>query len=285
MPEGSYAFEVGAIRCSVLSDGYYAYPVDWFFPNADPARLAEALDRRRLPHHEVLSPYTCLLVETGRHVVLIDTGAGPGGRSSGAIVARLEMAGVRPRDVDTVILTHAHPDHIGGTVGPDGRALFSNARHVLSEYEWEFWGHGRPDLTAMRVPHEVSAAIGPIAQRSIETLRFQIETVDGEKEIIPGVRVIPAPGHTPGHLAIVISSGRDRLLHIGDAAVHPLHLEFPELQNGFDQNPLQAAATRRDLLELATAEHMRLMAFHFPFPSVGQIAHRPAGGWDWSPGL
>jgi glyoxylase-like metal-dependent hydrolase (beta-lactamase superfamily II) len=285
MPEGSYAFDVGAIRCSVLSDGYYAYPVDWFFPNADPERLAEALDRRRLPHHAVLSPYICLLVETGRHVVLIDTGAGPGGRSSGAIVARLELAGVRPRDVDTVILTHAHPDHIGGTVGHDGRALFSNARHVLSEYEWEFWVHGTPDLTAMRVPHEVSEALGPIARRSIETLRFQIETVDGEKEVIPGVRVIPAPGHTPGHLAILIESGGERLLHIGDAAVHPLHMEFPELQNGFDQNPEQAAAMRRDLLDLATAEHMRLMAFHFPFPSVGQIARSAHGGWDWAPGV
>jgi glyoxylase-like metal-dependent hydrolase (beta-lactamase superfamily II) len=285
MPEGSYAFDVGAIRCSVLSDGYYAYPVDWFFPNADPGRLAEALDRRRLPHHAVLSPYTCLLVETSRHVVLIDTGAGPGGRSSGAIVARLEMAGVRPRDIDTVILTHAHPDHIGGTIGAGGRAVFSNARHVLSEYEWEFWSHGRPDLSAMRIPHEVSAAIGPIARRSIETLRFQIETVDREKEVTPGVRVIPAPGHTPGHLAVMIGSGRERLLHIGDAAVHPLHVEFPELQNGFDQNPDQAAATRRDLLDLATVEQMRLMAFHFPFPSVGQIAHRTAGGWDWSPGL
>ena len=285
MPEGSYAFDVGAIRCSVLSDGYFAYPIDWFFPNADPRRLGEALDRRRLPHHAVLSPYTCLLVETGRHKLLIDTGAGPGGRSSGAIVARLETAGVRPQDVDTVILTHAHPDHIGGTVGRDGRALFSRARHVLSESEWEFWARGRPDLTAMTVPHEVSAAIGPIAQRSIETLRFQIETVDGEKEITPGVHVIPAPGHTPGHLAILIESGGERLLHIGAAAVHPLHMEFPELQNGFDQDPQQAAAMRRDLLDLATAEHMRLMAFHFPFPSVGQIMSSPNGGWDWSPGV
>lgn len=285
MPEGSCEFQVGSIRCAVLSDGYYAYPVDWFFPNADPGLLAEALERRRLPQHAVLSPYTCLLVESGRHAVLIDTGAGPGNRSSGAIVARLEMAGIRPRDIDTVILTHAHPDHIGGTVGPDGRALFSNARHILSEYEWEFWRHDRPDLNQMRVPQEVRAAIGPTAKRSIETLRFQIETVDAEREVVPGVRAIPAPGHTPGHLAILIESGGERLLHIGDAAVHPLHVEFPELQNGFDQCPEQAARTRRELLELASSERMRLMAFHFPFPSVGQVGQRAGGGWDWSPGF
>jgi len=285
MPEGSLAFGVGSIRCAVLTDGYYAYPVDWFFPNADPRLLAEGLDRRRLPHHAVLSPYTCLLVETGRHVVLIDTGAGPGGRSCGAIVARLEMAGVRPRDVDTVILTHAHPDHIGGTVASTGKALFSTARHILSEYEWEFWARNQPDLSEMRVPSDVKSAIGPVAKRSIETLRFQIETVDGEKEVVPGVRVIPAPGHTPGHLAVLIESEGERLLHIGDAAVHPLHVELPELRNGFDQNPEKAHATRRELLEMAVSERMRLMAFHFPFPSVGQIAARAGGGWDWSPGV
>jgi glyoxylase-like metal-dependent hydrolase (beta-lactamase superfamily II) len=121
-------------------------------------------------------------VETGRHVVLIDTGAGPGGRSSGAILARLEVAGIRPRNVDTVILTHAHPDHIGGTVGAGNRPVFTNARHVLSEYEWEFWTRANPDLTAMRVPHEIRDGIGLVAKRSMETLRFQIETVDRERK-------------------------------------------------------------------------------------------------------
>src|SRR4051794_40348962 len=160
MPEGSYAFQVGSVCCTVLSDGYFAYPTPWFFPNADPDRLAQALDRRRLPHHEVLSPYTCLLIETGRHVVLVDTGAGESTQTSGAIVARLEVAGVRPRDVDTVILSHAHPDHVGGAVGAGGRPVFPNARHILSDAEWEFWNAPHPDLSPLRVPNDVKMAIG-----------------------------------------------------------------------------------------------------------------------------
>jgi glyoxylase-like metal-dependent hydrolase (beta-lactamase superfamily II) len=284
MPEGSYEFQVGSMRCAVLSDGYYAYPTDWFFPNADPVRLAEALDRRRLPHHAVITPYSCLLVETGSRVVLIDTGVGPSARTGGALLARLEMRGVRPRDVDTVILTHAHPDHVGGAITGGGRPVFSQARHILSEYEWSFWTRPRPDLDALRVPHDVRDSFAPGAKRCIETLRFQIETVDGEQEVVPGVRVIPAPGHTPGHLAVLVESEGQRLLNLGDAAVHPLHLEFPDLQNGFDQSPADAAATRRELLDRAVSERMRLMAVHFPLPSVGGIAVRPAGGWEWSPG-
>ena len=284
MPEGSYEFQVGSMRCAVLSDGYAAYPTDWFFPNADPTRLAEALDRRRLPHHSIISPYSCLLVETGSRVVLVDTGAGSGARTGGAILARLEMMGIRQRNVDTVILTHAHPDHIGGAVTATGRPVFFEARHVISEYEWAFWTRPRPELDAMRVPPEVRNSFAPGARRCIEKLRFQMETVDCEAEVVPGIRVIPAPGHTPGHMAVLIESEGQRLLHLGDAAFHPLHLEFPDLQNGFDQAPLDAAATRRELLDRAVSEKMRLMAVHFPLPSVGAIAARPAGGWEWTPG-
>ncbi len=283
MPEGSYAFQVGSICCTVLSDGYSAYPTPWFFPNADPRLLAEAFDRRRLPHHTVLSPYTCLLIESGRHVALVDTGAGDS-HTSGAIRARLEMAGIHPRHVDTVILTHAHPDHIGGAIGPSGRPVFANARHVMGGDEWEFWSAAHPDVNGLRLPADLKVSIPDTARRSLLALRFQIETVDGEKEIIPGVRVIPAPGHTPGHLALLIASNGDALLNVGDAAVHPLHLEYPELENGFDLWPEDAIRTRRGLVERAISEGMRVMAFHFPFPSVGRVAAGTGGGWEWTPG-
>jgi len=136
----------------------------------------------------------------------------------------------------------------------------------------------------MRVSAGVKAPMAPAAKRFIHSLRFQLNTVDREQEVVPGIRVIPAPGHTPGHLAVLIDSDGDRLLHIGDAATHPVHLEHPTLSNGFDQHPEQAAATRRELVDRAASEQMRLMAFHFPFPSVGHVAPRAEGGWDWSPG-
>src|SRR5450756_1484895 len=159
MPEGSHRFQVGSIGCTVLSDGYYSYPASWLFPNADPADLRRALESHRLPPDDVLSPYPCLLIETGRHIVLVDTGAGEYSRTSGAIQARLKMAGIRPKDVDTVILTHAHPDHIGGAIDLCGRPAFPNARYVLSELEWEFWTAARTDLSPLRVPDAAKESI------------------------------------------------------------------------------------------------------------------------------
>jgi glyoxylase-like metal-dependent hydrolase (beta-lactamase superfamily II) len=284
MPAGSHCFQVGSIRCSVLSDGYFSYPTPWFFPNCDPAEVSRAFDAHHLPRDRVLSPYTCLLIETGGHVVLVDTGAGAESPTSGAVVARLQMAGIRRGDVETVVLTHAHPDHIGGTVNSSGRPTFPNARHVVADIEWDFWMAGRVDLRRLRVPPDVQDSMTTRARQCLDALKFQAETISGETEIAPGVRAIPAPGHTPGHLAILISSEGQHLLNVGDAAVHPLHLEQPEWENGFDLATGEAVSTRRALLERAVAESMHLMAFHFPFPSVGRAAARAEGGWTWTPG-
>jgi glyoxylase-like metal-dependent hydrolase (beta-lactamase superfamily II) len=232
----------------------------------------------------VLSPYSCLLIETGRRVILVDTGGGPSTVTSGAIAARLEMAGVRPKDVDTVVLTHAHPDHIGGAVDARGHPAFPNAGYVLAEREKEFWMTPRPDLNGMRLPLDVKFSILETARRCLAALHFQMELISRETEIAPGVTIIPAPGHTPGHLALLIASGGQKLLNLGDAAVHPLHLEESTWQNGFDLAADRAIVTRQALLERAAAENMHVMAFHFPFPSVGRIAPCNRGGWAWSPG-
>ena len=288
MPAGSHRFEIGTIGCTVLSDGYAAYPAPWFFPDADPDELSRALASRRAPEETVLCPYTCLLVETGRHVMLVDTGLGPASPTSGAILARLEMAGIRPKDVDTVVLTHAHPDHIGGGVDlirPKApRPMFPNARYVISELEWEFWMDGHAGRGGLRLPAEIQVGMESTARRSLSALRHQLEMVECETEVVPGARVIPAPGHTPGHLALLLESEGQQLLNVGDAAVDPLHLEHPDWQNGFDQAGERAVETRRALLERAAAGNMYVMGFHFPFPSVGRVAARAEGGWEWRPG-
>lgn len=284
MPEGSHCFHVGTVRCTVLTDGYASYPLEWFFPDAPAPQLSQALFQRGLPTERILSPYTCLLIETGTRIILVDTGGGPSAPTSGALAARLEMAGVRPKDVDTVVLTHAHPDHIGGAIDQQDRPAFPNACYLMGEREREFWMTPRVDTSGMRLPDATRSSMQAMARRCLAGVHFQTELIEREMEIAPGVWAIPTPGHTPGHLSLLIASAGQCLLNLGDAAVHPLHLEEPRWQNGFDLAPECAVATRQKLMQRAAAGQMHVMAFHFPFPSVGRVEARTQGGWTWTPG-
>ena len=254
MPSGSWQFEIGTIRCAVLTDGYFSYTAREFFPDAPAADLLRAGIGER-----IVCPYTCLLVQTGTRTILVDTGAGPGAPTAGAILPRLAVEGVRADDIDIVVLTHAHSDHIGGALDEGGRPVFRRARHIISEIEAE---HNR-------------RALWPFGR--------MIDAIDGETEIAPGLRAIPAPGHTAGHMAVMIGSNGERLLNLGDAASHPLHLKNPHWKNGFDWESETGVKTRRRLMERAEKEKARVMAFHFPFPSAGRVTAKEEG-WEWKPG-
>ena len=146
-----YRFLIGHNRCMIVLDGMraYAHPARLFFANAPDAQLAETLRGHNLDiqaWNEYLSPYPSLLVETGLHRVLIDTGAGAMAHETGKLLANLGAAGVKAEDIDTVILTHAHADHVGGLLNCDGRPAFPHAHYHIAEAEWEFWT-GDPDLS------------------------------------------------------------------------------------------------------------------------------------------
>ena len=208
MPEGSHRFQVGSINCTVLSDGYYSYPAPGFSPMPTPPPSSARSQAITCPADEVLSPYTCLLIETGRHVVLVDTGAGDYSRTSGAIQARLEVAGIRPKDVDTVIITHAHPDHIGGAIDLCGRPAFPNARYVLSEIEWEF-GPARAPTCPLRVPKRPRNRCNPwrAAASAFCAIRSSPSPRNRNR---PRRHCHSGTGHTPGHLAVLIESEGER---------------------------------------------------------------------------
>jgi glyoxylase-like metal-dependent hydrolase (beta-lactamase superfamily II) len=276
-------FQIGEIRCIAVNDGTFAYAPNWFFANAPPEELKQELGARSLPTDQILSPFTCLLVDTGPRKVLVDTGAGNLAPATGELLGGLRIAGITPAEIDTVVLTHGHPDHIGGNLDAEGKPAFPNARYVMSKAEWDFWNSDKIDLDAMQAPDEIKMLVISSARRNLPPIGQQLDLVERETEVVPGVHVVPAPGHTPGHVALVISSGKEQLLHIADSVLHPIHLEQPGWQNVFDLAPDQAVQVRKRLLGRAVASQAKVIAYHFPFPGMGRIVTKSPHSWRWEP--
>jgi glyoxylase-like metal-dependent hydrolase (beta-lactamase superfamily II) len=229
----------------------------------------------------VLSPYTCLFINTGTHRLLVDTGAGFA-PTNGKLLDNLAAEGIRPQDIETVILTHGHADHIGGNADDTGHATFPNARYVMWQGEWEFWTQEQPDLRAMPVDDQIKHLLVASAHAELPPIQGHLDLIDRETEIVPGIHAISAPGHTPGHMAISISSGQDQVLHIADTVLHPILMEHPDWYPVFDLLAEQAVTTKRQILDRAATDQALVLAFHFPFPGLGHVIPR-GQGWQWQP--
>jgi glyoxylase-like metal-dependent hydrolase (beta-lactamase superfamily II) len=282
MTSDSARFKVGEIQCVAVSDGTFSYPIGWLFSNVPAEEAESALRERSLPATHVESPYTCLLLTNGKHKVLIDTGAGSLAPTTGDLLKNLEALSVSAKEITDVVLTHGHPDHIGGTLDARGAPAFPNARYFMSRTEWDFWNDPTVLHDSAMDDHMKQLLVG-CAQKNLPPLKGCIELLDGEREIVPGVQAIPAPGHTPGHIALLISSAKEQLLHMSDAVLNPLHMENPSWRNVFDLNPGDAVSTRQRLLDRAATDKVNVLAYHFPFPGMGRVESR-GHAWKWEAG-
>ena len=277
-----YRFKVGTFECRAVSDGTHAYPyVPAWFVNAPNERLKQVLREHNLDPEQYVSPYSCLVINAGQHRVLVDTGAGAMAPTTGKLILNLQGEGIAPEDIDTVILTHGHLDHIGGNTDNAGKPAFPNARYVMWKDEWNFWT-SEPSLAELDVPEHIKEELLTFARNNLPPIQDQLDLVDHEMGIVPGIRAVAAPGHTPSHMAVAISSGSEQLVCISDAVLHPIHLEQPDWYACFDFAPEQTVTTRRRLLNRAAAEKALVHAFHFPFPGLGHVVQK-GEGWQWQP--
>lgn len=200
----------------------------------------------------------------------------------GALPVALAAEGIAPEDIDIVLFTHLHFDHGTGAVDAEGKPMFPKARYLVGQTEYEFWW-GEPSLAELPLTDELRKFLRETAKAPLVALQGKIEQIAPGDEVAPGVKVIDAPGHTPGHLGVEVASAGEGLIHVGDAASQPiLHLEHPDWFAGSDNWPAQSMMTRRTLLDRAAKENLLVMTYHFPFPGVGRVTI-DGDGWAWQP--
>ncbi len=285
---GIYRYKIGSYELTALYDGIWYRPItDRFIRNAPFAEVEQALDQAFMPHDKLATPFTTLIVNTGKKLALLDTGTGGQiAPSAGVLRNNLAAAGIDPKAVDQIVISHFHPDHINGIKDKDNALIFPNAELMVPAPEWAYW---MDDANLNAAPADLKITF--LNQRRIfSDIAKQVTQFQPGKEVAPGVVTLPAPGHTPGHTVFAIHSGDQSLLVLSDTAQHPaIFARHPDWQAAFDIDGAQAIATRKKIFDRAAADRMLVTGYHFPFPACGHLI-KTATGYEhvpieWQPTL
>jgi len=278
---GFYRQKVGNLEVMALFDGHGVFDPHWL--NGTKAMMdgvAEAL-------HEDPSLLDVsdegFLVNTGKHLILVDAGAGTwwGGGVLGRLLGSLRSAGYAPEEVDLVLVTHLHSDHVGGLTTDDGKRVFPNADVYVAKAESDFWLSPEIAAKAPKDAQPFFQSAQAIAGPYIKAGKWH--TFSGSETIIEGMQLVALPGHTPGHTGYEFSSEGQKILFWGDI-VHAqrVQLQHPEVTATFDIAQNAAAATRLQLLSRLAREHVLIAGPHMPFPALGRL-RKEGNGYSWVP--
>lgn len=278
---GHHRYDIGDVRCTALYDGYWEKPHDeGFVANATVEEVKAALEAGGLTDAHVTIEFAQTLLETGGRTILID--AGTGGQmapTAGMMPEKLAEAGFAPEDIDTVLVSHFHPDHIFGLMAPETNAqTFPDAEIVVPAAEYAFW-------TDSGVFARLPEGWHPLARRIQATFPTwaNVRQAEADVEVAPGVRSLAAPGHTPGHTAFHVASGDAELIVAGDTALTPaLFVRNPGWHVAFDADPELAERTRRRLFDRIAADGTTIAGYHFGFPNAGRL-HADGDGYSFEP--
>lgn len=265
-------FEITAIRDGAIQlDG--PHPIfGQDQPAADVQAFAEA---NKLPPTRMEIGFTPFIVNTGDKLVMFDTGNGAGRRpNAGHLKDALVAAGYQPAQVDLVVLSHFHPDHIGGLM-EDGKPLFPNATYAANAVEYDFWSP-EDKLTGG------TERVAKLTQSNVVPIAPKMKMFKPGDTVVSGIDAVDAAGHTPGHTAFHMESNGKRLLFIADACNHyVMSMQKPDWHVRFDMDKAAAAATRTKLLGMAAAEKMPIAGYHMPFPAIGYVDAMSGGGFRY----
>ena len=261
---GPYALKQGAFDITVVSDGTLTLNIPQVFPGS-PIDEVKKLLGPAVTGDDMSAEVNVLLLKSGSEQILIDSGAGPNmSPTAGKLLESLKAAGTEPSAITKVIYTHAHPDHLWGSVAADGKLVFENASFHMAEAEYNFWS--APDLAA-KMPEGMRPMVQGI-QGQLTALKEKMSFFKPGAEVIPGILAIDTNGHTPGHVSFELAGG-DGLILAGDAITAALvFFTHPDWKFGFDANHENASANRRKLLDMAASSKKKMLGYHWPYPGL-----------------
>jgi glyoxylase-like metal-dependent hydrolase (beta-lactamase superfamily II) len=278
---GFFRLKVGDLEVTALFDGAAVGDPNWL--KGTKATVDGAVKALHEDPHKLEAADTGFLVNTGKQLILVDAGAGTwyGGGVLGRLAGNLRSAGYTPEEVDFVLVTHLHSDHIGGLTTQDGKRVFPNAKVYVAKAESDFWLSLEIAAKAPKDAQPFFQSAQPIAAPYIKADKWH--TFSGSEPIVDGMQLVPLPGHTPGHTAYEFSSKGQTILFWGDTIhLQSVQLQHPELTVVFDIDPTAAAATRNQLLPTLAREDVVIAGPHMLFPSLGRL-HREGSSYSWTP--
>jgi glyoxylase-like metal-dependent hydrolase (beta-lactamase superfamily II) len=274
--KGFVTYKVGSAEITALYDGIWEKSHDpAFIANASVDDVKAAMVKAGLPAEFVSIPFTVIVVKNGGKTILCDSGTGGQVQpTAGKMMANMKAAGIDPASINTILISHFHPDHIFGLMEKEtNKPVFPNAEIIVSDVEYKFW---TDPAVIDRLP-EARKGLARRIQAVFPTWK-NMRQVQDEDEVAPGIRFVNAPGHTPGHRAFHLSSGSSQLMISNDTAYVPaLVVANPGWYGQYDQDATTAEASRRKLLDRVIADKVMICGYHFPFPGAGTIQKDGAG--------
>jgi glyoxylase-like metal-dependent hydrolase (beta-lactamase superfamily II) len=273
---GFYRYKVGSYECTSINDGARSFPMpETFVRNIPKAEALKAAEAAYMPQGMVTVPFNPQLINTGSKLILIDTGNGvanlePTKGAVGRTLQNLAAAGVDPKKIDVVLLSHLHPDHVNGIHALDGSLAFPNAEIMVPSVDWAFWMSD--ENAAKAQSNEMMKNYFANVKKVFTGLENKVTKYDWGKEVAPGITSISTPGHTPGHTSFAVASGNSKILIQSDVSNIPeLFLLNPDWHVAYDTDGDLAQTTRHKFYDMAAAEKATVVGFHFTFPCVGHV--------------
>jgi glyoxylase-like metal-dependent hydrolase (beta-lactamase superfamily II) len=269
--QGFHRYKVGSFEVTVVADGQSSFKFpDNFVTNKTRDEVNKAWMAMSMQADQMVVPYSPIVLKNGNRTIVIDTGRG----AAGQFQTNLKNAGIDAAQVDTVIISHFHGDHINGLLTKEGKPAFAKAEILVPSVEFKYF---MDDGEMSKQTTDRMKGVFANARKVFDALNRKVTPYETGKEVAPGITAMATYGHTPGHMSFIVASGNGKLFVQSDVTNNPLFVRNPGFHIIFDQDAQMAEATRRKVYDMLVADKVPVQGFHYPFPALARIEKTSTG--------